>query len=499
MKNILVFFCCILFLEDTKAQAPASFYLNLNDPYATCHFTNSNIYFSALGMLIKTDYSGNVIWSKVGSFNNMVADDNSIYALMQPSGNLICKFDSSGNTIWARDISASVCPLQNGNINQNFHLFINRERVYITSYQYGAIGGYQALLTLDTTGNIIGSWCDLNASTVSVGNISLGVGSTQGGWLVLGHGGVGIEQTIVKIKMDGTVDTTSTVEIDMGQSVNVEGILEFPDSTYLAFCNVFGMGNGYMGLSKFNENRSVIWQEKLISLSDTSTMLYGTTRDSLGNIYLIAFMTDANTFQSTITIKINNSGVIVFVKEWSDPMIFASIKPIGLFYKSGKICCFVNYQEGAQNYPAIIAFDTSFTTCNIPYNVFTITATPDFISNGIWNSYQSTNYVTFNNTFSTVQALNPVTKDLCQALSAKDVLDEEIVEIFPNPFADKFNVHVRTYQNYGLNIFNLIGEKFFEKEITGDQEIDLQNLPAGVYILNVKSESKSWNRKMIKM
>ncbi|MBK9523863.1 MAG: hypothetical protein IPO39_03730 [Bacteroidetes bacterium] len=59
-----------LFLNDTlKAQTPPSFVLS-GFSSNLVQFTENNIYFNGLSGLVKTDYSGNVIWA-----NHMLAGE----------------------------------------------------------------------------------------------------------------------------------------------------------------------------------------------------------------------------------------------------------------------------------------------------------------------------------------------------------------------------------------------------------------------------------------
>ena len=73
---------------------------------------------------------------------------------------------------------------------------------------------------------------------------------------------------------------------------------------------------------------------------------------------------------------------------------------------------------------------------------------------------------------------------------------ENIVQVFPNPFTNSFNVYLRnfTQPNGSLKIFNAQGQMLFQKNITINgssfTEVNTQSFPRGIYILKIEAGNK---------
>jgi hypothetical protein len=73
-------------------------------------------------------------------------------------------------------------------------------------------------------------------------------------------------------------------------------------------------------------------------------------------------------------------------------------------------------------------------------------------------------------------------------------------DIFPNPTKDKITFSSSDLiSNYQLSIFNLSGEKVFERQLTNTEtQIDISALPRGVYFVRVQDEKSVEVGKMVK-
>src|SRR5689334_22102104 len=87
MKITVAFFSAIFFFAHCFAQPFSSFYLNESSS-PTFYFTDNYIYISynsTPNNLIKTDYQGNIIWTKEGHFYPRAINDSEIYSLIYDS------------------------------------------------------------------------------------------------------------------------------------------------------------------------------------------------------------------------------------------------------------------------------------------------------------------------------------------------------------------------------------------------------------------------------
>lgn len=75
---------------------------------------------------------------------------------------------------------------------------------------------------------------------------------------------------------------------------------------------------------------------------------------------------------------------------------------------------------------------------------------------------------------------------------------ENNFQVFPNPTHDFFWVKNLNSNNVRIQLFDIFGETIFEKEITGDLEISVENFPKGVYFLKLKNENENgWGVKKV--
>jgi uncharacterized protein (TIGR02145 family) len=73
------------------------------------------------------------------------------------------------------------------------------------------------------------------------------------------------------------------------------------------------------------------------------------------------------------------------------------------------------------------------------------------------------------------------------------------VKIFPNPALDKIYINCAEKQYLKIQIYNLIGECILQKELNSNtNEIDINSLSKGVYVVKITGDNWSIQRKLIK-
>ncbi len=89
-----------------------------------------------------------------------------------------------------------------------------------------------------------------------------------------------------------------------------------------------------------------------------------------------------------------------------------------------------------------------------------------------------------------------ITKNNTSEKISDSINGENIVQVFPVPFINRFNVYLRNFaqQNGSLKIFNARGQVLFRKDIningSSFTEVDAQSFPPGFYILKVEAGNK---------
>lgn len=81
----------------------------------------------------------------------------------------------------------------------------------------------------------------------------------------------------------------------------------------------------------------------------------------------------------------------------------------------------------------------------------------------------------------------------------KTKADYQVI-VTPNPFSDVINISVNQTENPKICIYNISGVEVYNSELHNqDLKIDSSHLPAGVYIIEIKSGLQIVNKKLIKL
>ena len=97
-----------------------------------------------------------------------------------------------------------------------------------------------------------------------------------------------------------------------------------------------------------------------------------------------------------------------------------------------------------------------------------------------------------------------ITKNNTSQKVSDNINGENIVQEFPNPFANSFNVYLRnfTQQNGSIKIFNAQGQMLFQKNITINSslftEVNTQSFSRGVYLLKIEAGEVKFVKKILK-
>jgi hypothetical protein len=73
------------------------------------------------------------------------------------------------------------------------------------------------------------------------------------------------------------------------------------------------------------------------------------------------------------------------------------------------------------------------------------------------------------------------------SVSPADVQPNQVA-VYPNPFVTTFRICTDDAKPYGITICNLLGEEVYESAVVGSQvEIDVSDIPSGIYLLHVRT------------
>ncbi len=86
-----------------------------------------------------------------------------------------------------------------------------------------------------------------------------------------------------------------------------------------------------------------------------------------------------------------------------------------------------------------------------------------------------------------------------EANQINDIKNKFEIKIFPNPTNEKITIDGVALQNSNLSIYNIVGELILQKQLSNSKnEIDISNIPKGIYIIKIESAQGVILQKLIK-
>ena len=70
------------------------------------------------------------------------------------------------------------------------------------------------------------------------------------------------------------------------------------------------------------------------------------------------------------------------------------------------------------------------------------------------------------------------------------------INLYPNPFTNSTTLELPS-EPHILTIYNIVGNKVREKQVSGTTTIERGNLTKGVYVLEVRSEVETYSGKLV--
>lgn len=100
------------------------------------------------------------------------------------------------------------------------------------------------------------------------------------------------------------------------------------------------------------------------------------------------------------------------------------------------------------------------------------------------------------------QTVYPDSSTICDLATSINSLENTFaVDIFPNPTTDKLNIKITYTVNSFVSIMisNTLGEVIFQKELTANEKnLDISELPKGLYLLSISVNENIITKKIIK-
>ncbi|MFZ1581549.1 MAG: T9SS type A sorting domain-containing protein, partial [Saprospiraceae bacterium] len=102
---------------------------------------------------------------------------------------------------------------------------------------------------------------------------------------------------------------------------------------------------------------------------------------------------------------------------------------------------------------------------------------------------------------------NSTETELGQRVSRQNSKEENLFRFFPNPFSKGINLEMNSdiAESVALQAYNTVGTLMFERKIELLKGVNLryidafENVPSGVYIVKIKSPTKDYTTKVIRV
>ncbi len=504
MKAFYLFLFLFLSAFCSKAQNAISFD---SIAFGSSLLTEDAIYFCT-GELIKSDYQGNVLWSKTGAPEHSIIKlkDNFLYLIYTAgASNFASKLDSAGNLLWSRTFNQHICTSQQSNSLTD--IVINGNRVYILCNQtYQGVGGfsYPSLITLDTSGTIINVWCD---SFFYDGNFTYGVERLAGGLWIGDHDGGNIIVTgSFSVDANGIPSTNLPGSSFLsGQFSYINNVLTKTNSEHCYFVNNFNTPYRTQPFIVFESDDGFIHQYKGYDAPQFFEGMKFITacHDSMDNLYILA---EGVYPAEPILFKTDPYGNILTVKSWSPSALNAyQLQFPDGYSHSQMICrndslyvtCLIN------NKTSILVFDSVLnTSCFNPDLTVQINDSLDILpTSGISTSYvPPISYTQVDSVYNTQIAYHSNGFPVCIISSVGQIESNERLILYPNPVMNASTLTVSSeFENGELKIYNQLGNVIKQQKMEGTStQIESAGLAEGLYIIKVSSaQNKVYGKFMV--
>lgn len=462
--------------------------------------------------IVKYDVQGNVIWAVS---DGGTKDDYAYGICVDPAGNVFI-------TGYFNSPSLDIGPSTLVNISTS----VNAPDVFVAKYDpdgtsvWGKSG--DAGPTQDYA-RAYGIGSDASGNIYITGHYGYGSVSFDGNTLQ-GYGG--LDMFLVKYDTDGDVlwanrmggnqtDGAQAIHVDSNGNSYITGW--FINSADFGGVSLISTNNAYMEIfvAKYDSNGNIVWANyALVPYFGNYASGTGITADQLGNVYLTGYYQYSLSFGNDTLANAGNHGLFL-AKYDSDGNPLWGRSPGGTGTDLGKSVCtdpegnviFTGYYESPflnfGGYPVInanVGFNDAFVARYDPdgnalgaigiggpgheYGMGVATSPEgELYSTGYFGSYTldfSGIVITNSGSFDIFLAKMPLA-----ALNSIQSIGENVeVKLYPNPAHDQINVLSKGRTE--IRVYDLASRKILERQFTDMTSIDITEIPAGLYLYELK-------------
>ncbi|MCW3105322.1 MAG: hypothetical protein JWO09_3762 [Bacteroidetes bacterium] len=453
--------------------------------------------------LIKTDKYGDTLFSKM--YSDPLRYTNCLSAIPTADGGSVImgkislgspgfryyvqKMDSLGQVEWAKgythtgtanDYPASISQTSDGG--------------FILCGQYGGSGGNSHLLRLDPAGNIV--WNRLYGHSIWSGNAEHVKQTSDLGFIVLGnYSQDGYSQEyLVKTNSAGDTLWTRTYEVSGPHHFYNGDILQSADGGYaiVSSSDIPGNNNDII-LVKTNSNGDILWTRSYGTPEHESRPYISETPDHGYVIGATRAAAVTSSDETVLLIKTDDTGNM----EWTNSYAGAgstSLFSVRMAADGGLIIAGATFSLTADAY----LLKTNVNGNGPCQESVTLTVGSPLIT--AYHRFTSLYTPAFTEVVSSISVRSGIsTIAICTDASIHEPPAPDIFTISPNPASGKVKIIYESERGpFSLCIYNLMGTTIYNQDIiNSEQEIELAELNAGLYFIQVTNGKKASVKKLI--
>ncbi len=422
-------------------------------------------------------------------FSNITNGTSNQYGI---NGTLVCKLDSLGNSIWAKDFAGYIMPSTFS--NELYGSAFDGKYLYVIEMQ-GQLGSgipptfYPSIIKMDTLGNVLFIKSTSINSAGGYGFYQIFPSPTNGVWII-DNGSSGITNMGAAFPMDSSGNVGARIGFWHGSVSTSKTLRQFSDLTFVISVDhrqsQGGIDVPFTTLTRFRENGTIIWSFDYEISGGIIGDFLGEQQmivDSLDNVYIICNLYQGTT-NATVGIKVGSNGNVLLAKLWPDLLAYSITD---LKFKNNQLIAVYNGEE--------IQFDTMLNNTCLNTQNFSIDLNNTLIPTTTQHTYNFENFTPLNSTFNFT---NPVYQDYCLSASTNSLLSDDFnFSIYPNPASGIINISNSKNASYTLVVSDLQGKIYIEEVSENAKHIDVTKLMTGMYFVTLINASTSITKKII--
>lgn len=470
--------------------------------YASVGYVNNTLTLDGDFLIIKTDGSGNILWSNViaysgyDTFNDLVettsgeivAAGESINATTFVSQAVVVRFDVNGSVVWKQgyDISggSAFAKAIETDASGNFYVLGN---INVSS----SIDYY--LMKLNSAGSILSQ--QIYVTIASDFPLAL-VHASSGDIYFSGWSNDGSGDNIHLFKTDASLTLLWNVLVSDSATGYFCYDMKENSTNNIVLAGRYDDGTTPydMLLAEFNPGGVPVWAKSYSTTDGLRCYAYGLTVNTAGTIGVAGIVED--TTKGTLVAAASASGTISWSKRIGAASgEYASAYGIGKTSDGGYI---VSGPRGSLNGNSSVQLIKTTGSGTFACNANSYSLTESVRALPVQNDFvgSAAGTMTSQNISFASSGISS-TGDAC-VVGIEDIISENDFQIFPNPATNQLAIGNRQFVNGLIEIYSMLGEKVFQTSIQSSfVPIDVSEWSRGVYFVRINSGQKVFSKKVV--